>query len=248
MPPQDYPPADHIQQISETTYNEARAYGYSADDMTLLPCGVFPDRFRVDSTREQLRERNGISPGTTVVLSVAALNRYHKRTDYLIREVAETEGDLLLWLDGSLDHGDPDLIAEAETKLGDRCRITHVPTDSVGELYAMADLMVHTATFEAFGLAIVEGAMMGLPLLIHNGAHFRWLVPNEASWVDMNQPGALAERLAGLMENRSNLASLTGEESARARFEWAGLKGKYASLYDRLMERDDDVRVPAIDS
>ena len=38
-----------------------------------------------------------------------------------------------------LDLGDPDLIDYAKSTLGDRCRVTHLPTEKVGELFAMAE-------------------------------------------------------------------------------------------------------------
>jgi glycosyltransferase involved in cell wall biosynthesis len=231
MPPGDYPPADHTQQVAKVTYDEAVAFGYSPESMTLLPCGFDPARLDVARDRHALRQAYGIADGTRVILSVAAINRGHKRTDHLIDEVARLDGPNLLWLDGSLDHGDPDLLDYARARLGDRCRITHVPSDKVGELYHLADVMVHAATFEAFGLAIVEASSCGLPVIVHNAPHFSWLLGTPDCQVDMTQPGALAERLQTLLDHPDRLDALRCAERVRRNYAWEGLRARYVALY-----------------
>jgi glycosyltransferase involved in cell wall biosynthesis len=233
MPPEDYPPADHTQQIAPSSFEAAVAHGHPAEGMSLLPCGFHPERFAAGPDRAALRRAHGVDPDAFVILSVAAINRNHKRIDHLIDEVARLEGRPLLWLDGSLDHGDPDLIGYARRRLGDRCRITQVASDRVGELYRLADVMPHTATFEAFGLAMVEAAAAGLPVLVHDAPHFRWLLPRPECWVDMARPGALAERLAALMAGPIRLAALSDPASTR-RFAWDALRPRYRDLYQRV--------------
>ncbi|MGE4321811.1 MAG: glycosyltransferase family 4 protein, partial [Sphingobium sp.] len=178
--------------------------------------------------------RHGIAPDRFVILSVAALNRGHKRTHHLIDEVARMTGDPLLWLDGSLDHGDPDLPAYARARLGERVRVTHVPTAQVGELFALADVMPHAATFEAFGLALVEAAAAGLPVITHDAPHFRWLLPNPACWIDMTVPGALAAVLAEMAADAAERQRRIMRDHARGTFDWAVLRPAYAALYRSL--------------
>lgn len=233
MPPSDYPPADHIQQVALTTLEEAAAFGHARERMSLIPCGFHPERFAVAQTRAELRRAYGLDENTFVILAVSAINRGHKRTHHLIDEAARLQGDFLLWLDGSLDHGDPELVDYARQRLGDRCRITHVSSDRVGELYRLADVMPHAATFEAFGLALVEAAGCGLPVLIHDAPHFRWLLPRPDSWIDMTKEGALAERLACLMQDRARLSALRQPESA-LRFAWETLRPQYRELYQAV--------------
>jgi glycosyltransferase involved in cell wall biosynthesis len=234
MPPGDYPPADHIHQISSVTLEEAAQAGIPREKMTLLPCGVHPERFVTKSSREDIRARHGIHTDSFVILSVAALNRYHKRTDFLIEEVAKLPDNAVLWLDGSLDHGDPDLVDLARQKLGDRCIITHVRSDEVGELFEAADLMVHAATFEAFGIAIAEAAACSVPLLVHDAPHFKWLVPNGACRIDMSKPGLLSARLSEILANRRLLDGMRDRSDALARFSWDALASPYLDLYRSL--------------
>jgi len=234
MPPDRYPPADHLQQVSLEAFQSAVSYGWPTDYMTLLPVGFYPERFEVSASRSELRQRHDIDENTFVILSIAAINREHKRIDYLTREVARLEGDVLLWLDGSMDQGDPDLIDFVADTLGEKCRISHVPTAEVGELLRLADLFVHGAISESFGLSIVEAASAGAPLLIHDEAHFQWLIRNSACWVDMSKEGALAVRIEGLIRDRVVLSALVDADGAKTRCSGHRLKPDYLAIYEKV--------------
>lgn len=231
MPASDYPPADLMQQVSQVTYEEALAYGIPQSYMKVIPVGFYPENFTVSATKSELRKKYEISEGTFIILCIAAINKYHKRIDYLIDEFKSVKGDVLLWIDGSLDQGDPELIEYAKKALGDRCRITHLPSKQVGELFEVADLMVHTALFEAFGLALIEGASSGTPVLTHNAPHFRWLMNNEACAIDMSSEGTLACEVNALIENKQQLDSLNNSEEILRRYTWKVLKKDYLDLH-----------------
>jgi glycosyltransferase involved in cell wall biosynthesis len=231
--PRYYPPADHMHQVSGAAYGDALRWGVPASYQTLIPCGIDTARFAVDRSREDLRAEHGVPPGAFVVLCVAAINRVHKRVDYLIEEAARLPGDVVLWLDGSLDHGDPDLVEVAKRRLGDRCRVTHVPSDRVGELYRLANVMVLGSLHEAFGIAVVEAASTGLRVITHDSPHFRWLFPDPEDHADMSRPGALSERLVEVRRAGAG-ASPERAAAARSRFDWTNLKGQYVELYRRV--------------
>jgi glycosyltransferase involved in cell wall biosynthesis len=234
MPPSDYPPADYLQHVAEGPHLECLNAGIRDETMKVVACGFYPERFDVTRTREELRREYGIAEDTFVILSIAALNRAHKRSHHLIDEVAHLKGDFLLWLDASMDQGEPELVGYAQSKLGSRLRLTHVASNKVGELYRMADVLAHASTFESFGLAIVEAASAGLPVVIHDAPHFRWLLPNPRCWVDMAEAGALARRLAFLMEHREELADMRSSQLVRQRFSWNHLRPEYVALYEKV--------------
>jgi glycosyltransferase involved in cell wall biosynthesis len=234
MPPADYPPADYLQHVALGAHEEALQAGIAPRSMALVPCGIHPGRFEVAESRAALRARHGVAEGEFVILSVGALNRGHKRLHHIIEEVAGQREGCLLWLDGSADQGDPDLADFARARLGGRVRVSHVPSAQVGELYRMADVLVHAATAESFGLAIVEAAATGLPVLIHDAPHFRWLVPVPGSWVDMTKPGALSARLSELRADPGRLEALRCGEAIRRRFDWRRLGEDYAQVYHHV--------------
>ena len=232
MQPAHYPPADHMQQISQVSYDEAWQHGIPASYMTLIPLGFYPDKFAVGVSKSDLRRKYAIPEDKFVILCVAAINRYHKRIDYLVDEIKSVNMDLLLWIDGSTDQGDPDLVEYARHTLGDRCRVTHLPSKCVGELYGLADLMVHTSLFEAFGLSMIEGASTGLPVLTHNAPHFRWLLNNEACSIDMSIPGELSRKVTEILSSRRQIAVMNISDSIKSRYDWNHLKQIYLDLYE----------------
>lgn len=234
MPPGDYPPADLTLHMSQATYDRALAWGHPAERSRLLPCGIWTRRFAGGTDRAELRRRYGVTDSTFVVLCVAALNRGHKRVDHLVAEFESLPGDCLLWLDGSLDHGDPDLRDLARRRLGSRVRVTHVASASVPELYRLADVKVLPSLFEAYGLAVVEAMAAGLPVLVHDCPHFRWLVGNPGNLVDMAAPGALRERLRALADDPELRARLRNPDLIREKLDWNVLGSAYIDLYRQV--------------
>jgi len=234
MPPQYYPKADHIHHVAQVQFEAALASGIPHDRMTVIPCGLHCSQFSAAPDRQRVRTAHGISDGTFVILVVAALNRSHKRVDHVIEEVSRVEGDILLWIDGRLE--DPTIVDLAREKLGPRCRISHIPTKEVSDLYRLADVFVHGALEEGFGLAITEAASAGLKVLAHDSPHFEWLLGDRECLLDMRVSGALAHRLQQLVGSRSALPYRNGQLAAsiRARFDWDSLGSTYIEMYRKV--------------
>jgi 1,2-diacylglycerol 3-alpha-glucosyltransferase len=235
MPPQYYPRADYVQVTAEVHFQEALAWGIPSSRVTMIPCGFSAQQFAFAADRRQLRRKYGISDNTFVILSVAAINRGHKRVDHIVEEVSRLKGDVLLWMDGRLD--DPSLAEMARQKLGERCRITHVPSRDVAELYHLADVFVHAALDEGFGLVVCEAAAAGLMVLVHDSPHFRWLVGDSDCLVDMNAPGQLSRRLQELAACRPQDLNRPARQlgtSMRDRFDWEVLAPAYKEMYRKV--------------
>ena len=234
MLPRYYPRVDRIHQLTEPFFDAAIREGAPRELLSLIPLGIHPDRFARAESREELRRRYGIPQGAFVVLSVAALKRVHKRIDHIIGEVRRLQGDFLLWLDGNPE--DEELVAEARAALGTKCRITLVPSQEVGDLYNLADVMVHGALEEAFGLSIVEALSTGLPVLTHDSPHFEWLTGSREGLVDMSTPGRMAAKLQEMMDRPVSNKAAAERRSAmvRERFDWRSLKPAYVEQYRSL--------------
>jgi len=237
MPPRYYPRVDHIHHVAQAAHANALAHGVAPGRMTLLPCGLRSDRFPVMDDREALRARFGIAPTTFVVLAVSAVRRDHKRVDHIVREVSRLEGDVLLWLDGNPE--DEALVAQAREALGSRLRITHVPSAEVALLHRAADVLVHAALEESFGLAIVEAACSGIPVLVHDAPHFEWLLGGRGQLIDMRAEGALAARLQAISRDREAERAAARERAGaiRRRFDWLALAPRYIEMYARVSGR-----------
>lgn len=234
MPPQYYPRVAHVHHVAQPLFQEALAKGVPPSRITLVPCGLDTEKFAATASQQELRQKHGISDSTFVILAVTAVKRLHKRVDHIIEEVSRLEGDVLLWIDGNPE--DPTIPELARQRLGSRCRMTHVPSSEVSELYYLADVMVHAALEESFGLAVVEALSTGLLVLTHDSAHFQWLVQDQDCLVDMRTPGKLTARLRQLLKR-------TGEHSCRAqaraasvrqRFDWRSLTPAYIEMYRKV--------------
>jgi len=229
-PPQLCPRVDLIHHVAEPLYKVTAAQ-YGDSRTRLVPCGLDPRRFRSSLSRRELRRKHRIDETTRVILAVTAINRPHKRADHIIEEVARMRGDdVILWMDGR--HEEPDLVDYACRTLGPRFRATHVPSEQVGELYHLADLFVHAALEESFGLAIVEAMSCGLPVLVHDSPHFQWLTGGGEHLVDMSRAGALAGRLEQWLAEPASIPS--PDEARWQRFDWQVLKDEYLAMYRSL--------------
>lgn len=228
--------ADGIHLITPSALNEACELGIAPKRLSMAPIGFHFARFVSSADRDELRQRFGISPGTCVILSVTTINRKHKRVHHLIEEISKLTGDFLLWIDGGLHpDGEPDLLELARNRLGNRFRHTHVPSEQIGDLYKLADLFVFTSLHESFGMTIVEAMFCGLPVIIHDSPHFRWLAGDCANYVDMSIPGALTAKLAGAIQNQQSLRRQKNPDELVRRFGWSSIGADYIEMYRKVL-------------
>jgi len=234
MPPSYYPQVDHVHHVGMVAFQHAVAMGIPESHMTLIPSGVHSFRFAKTPGRQELRRKYGISDQTFVILAVSNMERVFKRVDYIIEEVGAVQGDILLWIDGHPE--DPTLPELARVRLGSKCRITYVPSNQVPELYHVADVMAHASVDEAFGAAVVEALCAGLPVLVHDCPHFKWLVQDQNCLVDMNVTGNLTRRLTELLASKEDLNAGTQSRAkiASQRFDWRSLLSAYVEMYRRV--------------
>jgi 1,2-diacylglycerol 3-alpha-glucosyltransferase len=229
------PDVDHVHCLTVDIFERMQALGVPGDKLTLLPVGISRDHFTTSAPRAALRARQGIADDAFVVLCLGAVNRHHKRIDHVTAEIAAAGAPVQLWLDGSLHpDGEPALLTQAQAALGARFRHTQVPSAEVGDLLAMADVLVSAALDESFGMAVVEAMSAGVPVLVHDNAHFRALAGDGAHHVDMAAPGALATALRAMAAGERALQPAQDPRAAVAHLSWRELVPKYADMYRRV--------------
>ena len=229
-----WPHADVALHCSPLSFDEDIAAGTPREKFALLPIGIWPERFEVQASRAELRRRHGVPESTLLMVAISALDRSQKRVHHLIEEVADLPGEVLLWIDGSPNFAaDLTLIDLAAERLGARCRLSYGSSERVGELLAIADVMVLASVREGFGLAIVEAVCAGTPVLVHNSRHFDWLLGVPEMMVDMAEPGALRARLADLLLNPDSLRRFVDKQALRHRYAWPQLAPRYLDLFRR---------------
>lgn len=183
--------------------------------------------------RQILRGRLGLPPDRDIVISVAALNRHHKRLDYLITEVSQLpEPRPFLLLVGQPEAETEGLRRLARELLGeDGHSFRSVPSAEVPPLLRASDVFVLPSLAEGLPRAMVEAMAQGLLCLAHDYPVADYALGGHGRVADFTKPGALA----GLL--RESSAGDHDPERARARhrfvyesFGWDSLRPRYVDM------------------
>ena len=227
---------DHVHQLTPAAMTEALAAGQPAGRQTLLPCGFqFGPVPRPLSMGERYSRRQalGLPADRPMVLSVGALNRGHKRMDYLIAEIAALgETRPFLAMLGEPEDETPAVRATAELLLGpEGFAMRTVPREQVDDYYRAADVFALASLKEAFGLAYVEAMAQGLPCVAHDQAVTRFVLGEEGLLTDLHERGALTAAIrSALSLGDSGELRARRHHAVRERFGWPALRPAYVAM------------------
>jgi glycosyltransferase involved in cell wall biosynthesis len=116
-------------------------------------------------SRDAARRRFGLPSSRPILLNVGRLAA-QKNQDALIRALACVPQAHLV-LAGAGPQRDAFRTLAVTLGVDDRLHLLGAfPADDIADLYAAADLFVFPSTWETFGLAAVEAAMAGLPMVV----------------------------------------------------------------------------------
>lgn len=226
---------DHTQILTPSHYKKITHAGINPAKITCLPYGVDSRPYLAPRDKLALRRKYGIPSKKTVILSVSALNRRHKRIDSLIREVSQLSKDYFLLIVGQQE--EKDLIALGQEALPERFKSLYLSPGQVAEAYSLSDIFVMPSLEEGFGLALIEAMCAGLPVIAHDSPHFRWLVEEKSCLTDLSWEGNLAQKIREVVENREAFQRLAEANRARTikRFDWGNLKPGYLEMYQKVI-------------
>lgn len=205
---------------SGATWSEFRNYpARYRRAMALIEHGLDP--LVPTHTRDATRRRFGLPGNRAVVLHVGRLVP-QKNQDVLIRAVANLP-DAHLALAGA---GPDDERYEAlayELGVADRVHFlgAHAPAE-IADLYAAADLFVFPSVWETFGLAAVEAAIAGLPVVAADLAVLREVlgtdVPQPVTFVAPHDVAGWARAISAWLDTPPEptvIAAFAGEVAHR---------------------------------
>ena len=222
--------ADHLHQVSPTAVAQM-ADQIPQEKTSLIPHPVDPSLLDVSATRTDARATLALPVEGGLVLSVAAMNRGHKRTDYLIEEVANCPSLSLVIVGRAEETGLLDL---ARRRLGGRFFHRELAFDEIGLAYRAANVFVSTSLVEGFGISLVEAMMAGCHVRAHDTDHFKWLMGDAKCLIDMTRPGELTTSLEDFIESHEHPPNETYRRRAIARFSWENLRHAYLDMYLRV--------------
>lgn len=193
------------------------------------------------NTINELRTGFGIPEDAYIVLTVGAVQRQLKRTDWLIKEFADfakNKDTAYLLIAGARTDESDELIDLARRSIGDRFKVLeNIDRDQMPDIYRLADVFAFCVVHGIYGIALAEAASTGLPCVVHDWERVKWVAGPRGVVVDMERKGELAAALDRLRD-----AHLRKEISKETRT-WAVenlskkvVLDKYIEMYERVTE------------
>ena len=202
------------------------------EKITVIPNGIDIQTF--ERAVPVPRSSVGINNGNCVLLYVARLEPQKDHAN-LLRALAQIpDADLVLAGDGSLRS---QLEDQAKT-LGVASRVHFLGRrKDVAELLQMADIYVHPAAFEGFGIAAAEALSAGKPVVASNVPGLAQVVGDAGILVPPGDPGTLAREVRTLIQAHARRSELSKAAVERGRqFSIEKTVAAYIDLYRSVIK------------
>jgi glycosyltransferase involved in cell wall biosynthesis len=211
-----------------TAYNLARSQRRKA---FMIPHGVDVQRFRPGIPTDY-RRRHGIPDDAFVVISVGSICYWHKRMDYVIREVAAVP-EAWLVIVGQPTADTPAIRMLGEQLMPGRIVFDTLPHDELPKAYAAADVFTLGSLFETFGIVYIEAMAMGLPVVCTDHPNQRDIV-KVGVFVDMARTGELTRALRATPPARWLELGRQGRAVSNEHYDLRVLRRSYLEQYARI--------------
>ncbi|WP_448702977.1 glycosyltransferase family 4 protein [Mucilaginibacter sp. AW1-3] len=230
-----YKTEDHVQQLLAIYEKEGIDGGTPPEKQTLLPYGFkidIDDRRKAIKEKDALKKTLGLDPDKKIVLSVGAINKYHKRMDYVVNEVAKLPDDYFLVILGQYEQQTEEIKNLAANKLPGRHIIANVSPAEVKKYYVVSDYFVLGSLVEGFGRVIIEALSYGMPCVVNNYVNAVEVLGEYGDYVDMKTEGALS---AALLVHQDKFSKEQRIEASYNIYSWDKLKEGYSDMIKKLI-------------
>lgn len=219
------------------------SYGVPLERIRIVPGGVDLERFAIDLTRDEARERLGWPQDRPVVLTVRRL-QHRMGLENLItamHQVREAQSEALLLIAGKGPRATA-LNAQINTlQLDKHVRLLGFLSDADLPLaYRAADLtVVPTTNLEGFGLITVESLAAGTPVLVTPVGGLpevvRGLSPSLV--LESSDAASLAQGLVGALQGTLPLPDASSCRSyAQAHYAWPLIARRVREVYEEALD------------
>lgn len=226
--------ADHVQHLTPIHYQAALDSGEPESKHSLVPYGIKMGKDYnnlTQSEREALRSKLNLPTHRPLILSVAAINKTHKRMDYLIQEVARLpEPRPYLMLLGQIDQESPEIIQLGDRLLGsDNFQAKTVKYNEISNYYRSADLFVLASLNEGLPRVLLEAMGYGLPCLVHDYAVTRFVLKDWGYFANFATCGSLNTLIKETLAQNNDLKSQR-HKFIYEYFSWNCLRSNYVDM------------------
>jgi 1,2-diacylglycerol 3-alpha-glucosyltransferase len=232
MADRGFEPFDRVHEHTAPALEWVLRRGADPTRHILLPVAFeVPETVPTAEERLALRRRLDLPEDRTIITSVAALNRWHKRLDYVIEEIGRMpEPRPFVLLVGQPEPETAGLRQLAQERLGEGgYSIRTVPRQEVDALLRACDFFVLASFAEGLPRALVEAMAHGLPCLAHDYSVAHYALAEHGLLADLSEPGALAG-LIGSAPEWSPAAAEARRRSVYERFSWDALTPQYVEM------------------
>jgi glycosyltransferase involved in cell wall biosynthesis len=197
----------------------------------LIPNGVDCERFRLGPAE---RQAFGLPSDRLIVLIVSALDASKNVLSGIEAVSMVPDAHLVIAGDGPLRDS---IDAAASKLLPGRFTRLLVPTTRMPALYRSANVLLHLAKDEPFGIVFLEAMACGLPIVGRDSARLRWIVGDEEFLFANDRPETIAMQIQLASESPSLMREQRAKRSET--FSWRKVSGLYRTFFQEIIESSD---------
>ena len=203
--------------------------------ITLVPHGFEAKDTRLDAAAA--RRRFALPPDVPLIGTVSRLHPL-KRLDQAVRLLRD-HGDWHLALAGQGPDRDRLVSLAREWRVADRCHLVgELANAEIGDFLAALDVFVFPTAAETFGLAAVEAAQAGVPVVANDLAVLREVLEVGgdpcALFVDTGDPDAFGATVRRVLGDRDLAAALSARgRRLKQRYSLDAMVDAYAAMIER---------------
>ena len=224
--------ADIVVCPSRATLEDCAANGFERERLRLVPMGVENRRASSDEI-DAARKRYGIEGRYILWTGTVEPRKNLPRLLEAFGLMRNREVSLVLvgpkgWNE-DLDH----LLRESKDKVH---AVGFVPPSDLPALYAGAEVFCFPSLFEGFGLPVLEAMAQGTPVVTSQGTSTAEVGAGAAELVAPTDPGAIAEAIDGILEDKQRAARMRDDGLARAAdHSWDETARQLVKVYKELV-------------
>jgi 1,2-diacylglycerol 3-alpha-glucosyltransferase len=214
--------------------------GIPRHQQTMLPYGIKAQRglHPLSQCDQHCLRLNLALPSTRpIVLTVGAVNKTHKRMDYVIRELAQLPKPRpFLMILGQREPETTELEKQATEQLEPGAwMIRTVPPAAIQDYYRAANIFVLASFSEGFGRVFVEALLHGLPVITHRHPVAQFVLNSHGTMADLSIDGTLSALVsAQILQHETPDQKQMRALSAYNRFSWDVLRSAYSEMFQRV--------------
>ncbi|GAA4505982.1 glycosyltransferase [Brevibacterium yomogidense] len=239
--------SSHIIATCRDEVSELTAMGLSADDTTVVPCGVDLGLFGTGDEVEDTGGRRRIVCIGRLVSRKGMDLVVHALAQLVARGYDDVELHVVGGGSGQQDlDADPDAVRlrglADELGVADRVHLRgQIPREQVPAVLRSAAMVACTPWYEPFGIVPLEAMACGVPVLASRvGGLQDTVVDGETGFhVPPHDPDAIAEAAARILDDPHLGAVMgrNGQERVRQQYSWSVVAAATEAVYERMLRR-----------